>query len=174
MWTTILSFVKGKVFSEAGSLIVPLLLIVSIFVLWNGETILTKFGFETTAAMKAKVATLEAKVNTLEEANKKLTSDLKKAEEKGGILSDASSSVCVFQQETTDKTEDLTDRRKKEADKINKTHYDLPAKSKVSSAPNPTERVNSVQRNSRIEALSMNNIKTLHEAYNVLIKGEQS
>ncbi len=175
MWTTIVSFLKGKVFTEAGSLIIPLVLIVALFAIWNSESILTKFGFETTSTLKAKVATLESKVSELEEANKKLTSDLLKAEQKGGIVGDATSAICVFKEETKGTVEDIKDRRKKNADRINNTEYEK-ATSMMMVEPPPTtpvyREVKKVEtKNPRTEALSRNNIESIHEAYNLLAKG---
>ena len=175
MWTTIVSFLKGKVFTEAGSLIIPLVMIVALFAIWNSESILTKLGFETTATLKAKVSTLESKVSELEDANKKLTSDLLKAEQKGGIVGDATSSVCVFKEETESTVEDIKDRRKKNVDLINNTKYEK-ATSTMMIEPPPTipayrEAKKVETKNPRTEALSRNNIESIHEAYNLLAKG---
>ena len=194
MWTAVFSFLKGKVFTEAGSLLIPLLIILSIFVIWNSDSILTKFGFETTASLKSEVTRLTAQVEMLEEANKKLTTDLKLSEEKCGISVNSVSELCVVKEETKHTVDSVIDKRKKEADRIKRELYDkhdtiLPLPSPVLmskhaikepvleemdpptySAKPPTVTAKVSVSVSKVDRLSLNNIQAINEAYDELFK----
>lgn len=192
MWTTILSFFKGKVFSEAGSLLIPLLILLAVFLIWNSDSILTKFGFETTANLKSEVTRLKGEVDKLKEANEKLSSDLKKAEEKGNITGTAGQEFCAAQAETKSTVDSVTSDRKKEAERIKKTMYDnvdtiLPIDThallkQTISSPVLKEQltttieeprrpaVSSKGNMSKVDALSLNNIRAIHTAYAELFK----
>ena len=195
MWTAALSFIKGKVFSEAGSLVVPLVIILTIFCIWNSESILSKFGFETTSNLKAEVITLKAEVSRLAEDNAKLTEDLAKAEQKGGLAGDAVGVLCEKEKETENTIGSITDRRKAEAARIKKSleeNKEQPASPPLTALPPPELKVTAVAsleqtevvvktissppssfspaKNAKVEALSMNNIRALNEAYAELYK----
>lgn len=167
MWTTILSFVKGKVFSEAGSLLIPLVLILSVFFIWNSDSILTKFGFETKSSLKAEVSRLNETVKLLEESNKKLTEDVRKAEEKEGISTGILSEHCDFTRDVENATDEIINQRKQEAERIKRERQMVAPMATV----DPPVRT-SVPRESREEALSRNNIQSLHTAYNKFFKGD--
>ena len=194
MWTAVFSFLKGKVFTEAGSLLIPLLIILSIFVIWNSDSILTKFGFETTANLKAEVTRLKAKVEQLEEANKKLATDLKLSEEKCGISVNSVTELCAVKEETKHTVDSVIDKRKKEADRIKREMYDKPdtilpipplllsnkhaTKEPVLEEmvpltynPNPPTETTKVSVSvSKVDRLSLNNIQAINEAYDELFK----
>ena len=194
MWTAVFSFLKGKVFTEAGSLLIPLVIILSIFVIWNSDSILTKFGFETTANLKSEVSRLNAKVEQLEEANKKLAADLKLSEEKYGISVNSVTELCTVKEETKHTVDSVIDKRKKEADRIKREMYDKPdtilpipplslmnkpaIKEPVLEEmvpltynPNPPIETTKVSVSvSKVDRLSLNNIKAINEAYDELFK----
>ena len=194
MWTAVFSFLKGKVFTEAGSLLIPLLIILSIFVIWNSDSILTKFGFETTANLKSEITRLTAQVETLEEANKKLTTDLKLSEEKCGISVNSVTELCAVKEETKHTVDSVIDKRKKEADRIKREMYDkhdtilplpfpvLMSKHAIKepvleemdpptySAKPPTVTAKVSVSVSKVDRLSLNNIQAINEAYDELFK----
>lgn len=194
MWAAVFSFLKGKVFTEAGSLLIPLLIILSIFVIWNSDSILTKFGFETTANLKAEVTRLNAKVEQLEEANKKLTTDLKLSEEKCGISVNSVTELCAVKEETKHTVDSVIDKRKKEAERIKREMYDKPdtilpippllmtnkyamkepvLKEIVPPTYNHNPPVETVKKSvsvSKVDRLSLNNIQAINEAYDEIFK----
>lgn len=194
MWTAVFSFLKGKVFTEAGSLLIPLLIILSIFVIWNSDSILTKFGFETTANLKAEVTRLTIQIETLEEANKKLATDLKLSEETCGISVNSVTELCTVKEETKHTVDSVIDKRKKEADRIKREMYDKPdtilpipplllankhtIKEPVLEEmvpltynPNPPIETPKVSVSvSKVDRLSLNNIQAINEAYDELFK----
>lgn len=55
MLTALVLFFRKHVFSSAGVLIIPILLLIGIFVMSNTDTILSKFGFETKSSIKAEL-----------------------------------------------------------------------------------------------------------------------
>lgn len=170
MWSTILSFLKGKVFTEAGSLLIPLILILSIFVIWNSDTILTKFGYETKSSLKVKVVQLTEQVSRLEEANEKLKDSLIKAEQGKTISEEAISELCLVKEETKNKVDSVIDRRKAEAVRIKELHKEENI-TKESITPvtesKGTQKVIEVPM-TKEDALSYNNISALNEAYDEL------
>ena len=194
MWTAVFSFLKGKVFTEAGSLIIPLLIILSVFVTWNSESILTKFGFETTSNLKSKVTLLEAEVERLKEVNKKLSSDLRLSEEKCGISVDSVTELCAIKEETKTTVDSIIDERKKESERIKRElrvkqddavvteplalvgKYVVrePASkevvSPVSSTRLSTTEVVASTSASKVDRLSLNNIRAINSAYYQLFK----
>lgn len=194
MWTILLSFLKEKVFSETGFLIIPLIALLAIFVIWNSDSILTKFGFETTANLKAEVTRLKAKVDQLEEANKKLTSDLKRTEEKCTINADAVATICAVKEETKATVDTIIGKRKQESDRIKQEKYErvdtiLPTQPspllmmKSVKEPVPTVEISSTYKStptpskekttptlSKVDRLSLNNIQAINEAYDKLFK----
>lgn len=194
MWTILLSFLKEKVFSETGVLIIPLIALLAIFAIWNSDSILTKFGFETTANLKAEVTRLKAKVDQLEEANKKLKTDLKRTEEKCTINADAVSTICVVKEETKATVDTVIGKRKQESDRIKQEMYQrvdntLPTQPssllmmKSVKEPVPVKEVSSTYKStptpakekttptlSKVDRLSLNNIQTINEAYDKLFK----
>jgi cell division protein FtsB len=62
--------------------ILGLIALLGIIVIYNSDTILSKFGFETTSSLKAKVAQLEQQNQQLSQANQKLKDDLDKLEKR--------------------------------------------------------------------------------------------
>jgi cell division protein FtsB len=62
--------------------ILGLIALLSIIVVYNSDTILSRFGFETTSSLKAKVAKLEEQNQQLTQANKQLKDDLDKLEKR--------------------------------------------------------------------------------------------
>lgn len=194
MWTAVFSFLKGKVFTEAGSLVIPLLIILSVFVTWNSESILTKFGFETTSNLKSKVTLLETEVERLKEANKKLSSDLRLSEEKCGISVDSVTELCAIKEETKTTVDSVIDERKKESERIKRElrvkqddavvaeplalvgKYAVrePASkevvSPVSSTRLSTTEVVASTSASKVDRLSLNNIRAINSAYDQLFK----
>jgi cell division protein FtsB len=62
--------------------ILGLIALLSIIVVYNSDTILSRFGFETTSSLKAKVAKLEEQNQQLAQANKQLKDDLDKLEKR--------------------------------------------------------------------------------------------
>lgn len=193
MWTAVFSFLKGKVFTEAGSLLIPLLIILSIFVIWNSESILTKFGFETTSNLKSKVTLLEGEVERLTEANKKLSSDLKLSEEKCGISVDSVTELCAVKEETKTTVDSVIEERRKESERIKRElrvkkddvvpeplalvgKYAVrePAPKEVTSSVNST-RLSTTEAAastsaSKVDRLSLNNIRAINAAYDQLFK----
>lgn len=60
--------------------ILGLIALLGIILIYNSDTILSRFGFETTSSLKAKVAQLEQQNQQLSQANKQLKDDLDKLE----------------------------------------------------------------------------------------------
>lgn len=194
MWTAVFSFLKGKVFTEAGSLVIPLLIILSVFVTWNSESILTKFGFETTSNLKSKVTLLETEVERLKEANKKLSSDLRLSEEKCGISVDSVTELCAIKEETKTTVDSVIDERRKESDRIKRELHikqddavvtepltlvgkyvvrepaSKEVASPVSSTRLSTTEVVASTSASKVDRLSLNNIRAINSAYDQLFK----
>ena len=194
MWTAVFSFLKGKVFTEAGSLVIPLLIILSVFVTWNSESILTKFGFETTSSLKSKVTLLETEVKRLKEVNKKLSSDLRLSEEKCGISVDSVAELCAIKEETKTTVDSVIDERRKESDRIKRELHIKqddavvteplalvgkyvvrePATKEVASPVNSTRlsttEVVASTSASKVDRLSLNNIRAINAAYDKLFK----
>lgn len=168
MWTTILSFFKGKVFSEAGSLILPLVIILAVFVIWNSDSILTKFGFETTSSLRTKVGTLESQLEQLKEVNKKLKSDIELTEHSKTISEEVVSELCSIKEETKVKVDTVIDRRKVEAERIKETYKEVKVEKNTSEVSVKTESHTVQLPMTRSDALSHNNIKSINEAYDEL------
>lgn len=76
MWLAALSFIKSKVFSQTGAVLLPLLGLIAVFLIWNSDLILTELGYETRSNLKAQVVQLQHKVDQLETANASLSKEL--------------------------------------------------------------------------------------------------
>lgn len=77
MFTIVKAFI-GRIFPDKLSLyfILGLFGFLAVIVLYNSDAILSRFGFETTSSLKAKIATLESEKAQLVDSNKRLLAQL--------------------------------------------------------------------------------------------------
>jgi len=75
-WAAIKTFFTNRVLSTSGIFIGIFAIIIAVLVLSNASIILSKFGFETTANLKAEVATLQAELEQTKQINNRLNEDL--------------------------------------------------------------------------------------------------
>lgn len=118
MFTGILAFLKGKIFSQAGGFLLPIFGLLAIFLIWNSDTIMTKFGFETTTNLKSEVTRLKGEVINLEEKNKKLTEDIERITKSAGVTVDVVEDVATVKSNTKDTVTDIINNRKEKAKEL--------------------------------------------------------
>lgn len=80
MLTTFLTFFKTKILTTPVVFLAILVSILSLFLIYNSDTILTRLGFETKTNLKAQVVSLKKDLETAENVNKKLIDDLNSLE----------------------------------------------------------------------------------------------
>jgi len=69
MWSLILNFIKNKLFSNVGVFFLIFIGIFSIFIFFNSNIILSKFGFETTTNLKAELTRTQEELKRLQNIN---------------------------------------------------------------------------------------------------------
>lgn len=188
MFPGILAFIKTKLFSLPVVFIGILIAILSIFLIYNSDTILSKFGFETKSVLKAQVETLKKDLQTAERINKDLNEKVKNIEitykNREKKLIDFINNSCVVEK----KVSDILSKKKKaegilqqEANNASKVQVNLSKKntvsSKVSSITNDKPTTNNIDNESTtvltIEQINKHSelqISTLNEVYNELFK----
>lgn len=72
MLTAFFLFIKTKLFSITGIFFLIFAAIFAIFIFFNSNVILSKFGFETTTTLKAEVTRLDGELKQLKETNDSL------------------------------------------------------------------------------------------------------
>lgn len=72
MFTSVLTFLKTSLFTRNGVFILGFLAFISVFLIFNSETILTKFGFQTKTAAVVELAETKAELQTAVRANEEL------------------------------------------------------------------------------------------------------
>lgn len=76
MWAIALKFIKEKLFSEMGTLLIVVGVIVLLFAGPVTETFLTRFGFETKTSLKADLVSTKKDLQTTLEANDSIKREL--------------------------------------------------------------------------------------------------
>ena len=76
MWAFVLKFIKEKLFSEMGTLLIVVGVIVLLFAGPVTETFLTRFGFETKTSLKADLVSTKKDLQTTLEANDSIKREL--------------------------------------------------------------------------------------------------
>lgn len=89
MFTTFFTFLKTKLFSLPVVFIGILVAIISIFLIYNSDTVLSRFGFETKTVLKAQVESLKKDLKQAESVNADLLKKLEYVEQQAKIREQA-------------------------------------------------------------------------------------
>lgn len=188
MFTAALAFLKGKLFSQAGSFLLPIVGLLAVFLIWNSDLIMSKFGFETTTNLKAEVTRLQGEVTRLEETNKKQLEEINKIKTSAGVTISVVEGVAEDKATTKNTVSDIIDARRKKADKLladaklcacDTVVDNKPQTSNLLLVNKPVEKQTTVQVNTPkvekpktqtvppevVNQLSADNIQALNEAY---------
>lgn len=104
---------KSKMFTETAGILLPLFLLLGLFLFWNGDLIMSKFGFETRSSLKAQVASLQKDISALQEKNEDLSKELTSVYELIGITDNILSAVIEQERDTFLTVSELLEKRRK-------------------------------------------------------------
>lgn len=155
MYTLILGFLKKKVFTEAGAVLIPLLSFIALILFCNADLILSKMGFETRANLSKQVAVLEQQLEELERRNATLTKELGLALEADTKNQDALNRLCQEKEVTDDAVEELINKRDRQLAE--------PKTPTVEKQPQQPDKPSIAAK--RAPPIAQANIDMIHEAY---------
>ena len=164
MWAFVLKFIKENLFSEMGSLLIVVGVIVLLFAGPVTETFLTRFGFETKSSLKADLVSTKKDLQTTLDANDSIRREL---------------TVTKSNLETAMKTleENRIAREKMEQDIKNivdiKDTKTKPQIQKLKNTPKVTEKEITLDRVA-VDAVSEANIDALNDVYTNLFETERT
>lgn len=158
MYTIILKFIKEKLFSPSGIVIFGFVAIIFLFLAYNGDTILSKFGFETKTSLKGDLIQAKADLKTLKEANEDLALKMDKLEENRQITIEILEELYSKKAHTKDTVTEVLKHRDQEELENRKT---LKAATVVTETTITMPKVN-------YERASKSNIEALHTAFALL------
>lgn len=158
MYITILKFIKDKLFSPSGIVVLIFASIFLLFLFSNTDTILSKFGFETKSSLKGELVQAKADFKTLQEANTDLVFKLDALEENRQLTIETLEDLFSKKEQTKETvTEILRDRDQKEQD----NRKTLKTATVITETTITMPKVN-------YERASRSNIEALHSAFNLL------
>lgn len=186
MFTALLGFLKGKVFSQAGSFLLPVLGLLAVFLIWNSDLILTKFGYETRSNLKAEVTRLNGELEKVMDANRTLSEAAAKNKEDTEVVISVVEDVAENKADTKNTVSSIQADRKKKAEKLlnscscesvpiveveketinDKITSTLPqSQPKTTSQPLKTTKAKQVVSQEIVDRLSEDNIDAINIAY---------
>ena len=155
MLAAIKLFLGEKVFNMTGMFILGLIAIIGIFVFYNSDTILAKFGFETSATLKAEVSRLDTELKQskgiIDNLNKTIETMDKRGKDETKAIAD------IFKEKEVIKETVIKVVKKKQSDD-RKVVEDLTKKT-VETSDSITLPL------AEYNTISENNINAIHEAY---------
>lgn len=106
-----LSFLKAKLFNQVSAFISPFVLLIAVFLIWNSDLILTKFGYETRSNLRGQVAELQNTINNLKAENEKLKKEISVRIETATVVNDTMGSFYEEKDQTKNTVNDLINKR---------------------------------------------------------------
>lgn len=157
MFSTIAGFLGKTLFSKSSALLLPLLLLITIFLVWNFDTIATGFGYQTKSSLIKSNAELQSKVDELTRANEQLVAQVEDLKEENRLGLEVVTELNDRLKDNKDTRQDIIDRRNELISNIKN--------------PQKTQVVVSTKDLTEAEQVSLVNINSLHEAYDAFFGG---
>lgn len=160
MLTAIFSFIKSKLFSTSGVFLLIFAAIISIFIFFNSNIILSKFGFETTTTLKSELTRTQSELEQLKSINNDLNNNIKLVEDryKKQLLA-----ITTLQEEKIAMENKVNTIVKTYTTTKNKLNKDI----KVKVQESPTDITLPIEE---INQLSVNNISAINTVYSELFE----
>jgi len=160
MWTTILSFIKGKLFSNSGIFLSIFGILFILFLYSNSNVVLSKFGFETTTTLKSQLTKAQADLVTLKSVNDDLNNTIKQLNDNHARDIKAMNELQVNKEISKEVITFVTRKKKDVENKVEKSLNDNSIYT-LTTVTLPLKEVNE---------LSSNNINSLNETYTKLFE----
>lgn len=157
MFSTIAGFLGKTLFSKSSALLLPLLLLIAIFLIWNFDTIATGLGYQTKSSLIKSNAELQSKVDELTRANEQLVAQIEELKEENRLGLEVVSELNDRLKDNKDTKQEIIDRRNELISNIRN--------------PEKTQVVVSTRDLTEAEQVSVVNINSLHEAYDAFFGG---
>lgn len=158
MYTAILKFIKDKLFSPSGIVLLGFGSIIFLFLVYNGDTILSKFGFETKSSLKGDLVQAKADLKTLREVNEDLVFKIDVLEANRQVTVEILEELYNKKAQTKDTVTEVLKQRDQQEIENRKT---LKAATVVTETTVTMPKVN-------YERASRSNIEALHNAFTLL------
>ena len=158
MYTAILKFIKDKLFSSSGIVLLGFGSIIFLFLAYNGDTVLSKFGFETKSSLKGDLVQAKADLKTLKEANEDLVFKIDTLEANRQVTVEILEELYDKKAQTKDTVTEVLKQRDQQEIENRKT---LKAATVVTETTITMPKVN-------YERASRSNIEALHNAFALL------
>jgi phenylalanyl-tRNA synthetase alpha subunit len=158
MFTAIALFLKNKLFSGSGMFILGFVAIIGMFLVYNSDTILEKFGFETKATLASKLTSSQKDLTTATDINRNLNKTidtLQTVHQK-----EVETIVLVNKQkEKTQETVRVVTEKRKTSSKATQDELERKTITTDTTTTLPIAEYNQ---------LSLDNISSIHDAFNQL------
>lgn len=156
----LLNFIKNKLFSTTGVFFLIFGVIISTFLFFNSNVILSKFGFETTTTLKSEVTRLQSELKQLKSINDNLNKDIKNIED---MYKKQLESIVTLQEEKRTIEKKVKKIVKTYTDNNTKLNKDIELKVEKTT----TELTIPI---AEIDQLSFNNISALNNVHSELFE----
>ncbi|QXN70472.1 hypothetical protein AGENTSMITH_68 [Bacillus phage vB_BspM_AgentSmith] len=158
MYAIILKFIKDKLFSPSGIVLLGFGAIIFLFLAYNGDTVLSKFGFETKSSLKGDLIQAKADLKTLKEVNEDLVFKIDTLEADKKVTVEVLEELYNKKAQTKDTVTEVLKQRDQQEVENRKT---LKAATVVTETTITMPKVN-------YERASRSNIEALHNAFALL------